>query len=108
MIREIFLYVKPVLFVTVLFILISCSGKKKEGGITPLSFIVDTTQIPKDTILATAKNLKLNNGFYFFYEKRFSGYIIDYYEINKVKIIAGYLNEMQKIISTTLLRNWNI
>ncbi len=95
MFRRIHLYVKPILFLTVLIFLISCSGNRKEGGITPLSFIVDTALIPKDTILANAKNLKLNNGLYYLNEKPFSGYIKDVYENGQVQSIASYLNGMQ-------------
>ncbi|EOR94472.1 putative exported 24-amino acid repeat protein [Arcticibacter svalbardensis MN12-7] len=93
------------MFLIVLFFLISCLDNRKEGGTTSLSFIVDTVLIPRDTILANAKNLNLNNGVYYWNEKPFSGYIVDSYENHQVKMIASYLNGMQQGTTTTYYEN---
>jgi antitoxin component YwqK of YwqJK toxin-antitoxin module len=102
-----YLYIPPVLFVTWLFFLSSCSGisKEKEEEITSSSFFIDTTQIPKDTILSTAPNLKLDNGRYYLDNKPFSGYRKGLYENKQVGFISSYLNGMQHGITLSYFDN---
>jgi antitoxin component YwqK of YwqJK toxin-antitoxin module len=91
-----YLYVKPVLFLSALIFLLSCSGMRKRGeDIAPPLFSVDTTAIPKDTTLSTAPNLKLDNGIYRINNLPFSGYVKELYSNNQLSIVSGYLNGMQ-------------
>jgi antitoxin component YwqK of YwqJK toxin-antitoxin module len=92
-----YLYSTLLLFASLLFFLISCSSmrKEKEGEITSSSFFVDTTLIPKDTVLSTAPNLKLNNGLYYLNNLPFSGCIKELYENKTASLISSYLKGMQ-------------
>jgi antitoxin component YwqK of YwqJK toxin-antitoxin module len=89
---------KQIAFVAALFCFFSCTNfntNKKVEAITSASFFVDTTGIPKDSILSTTPGLKLDNGLYLLNNKPFSGCIKDLYENKQARMIAGYLNGMQ-------------
>lgn len=77
--------------------LLSCSsglGKKEEGIDLP-SLDVDTTAIPRDTLVSTTEGLRLTNGIYYWQEQPYSGYLTEQYETGQTKLVYGYLNGMQ-------------
>lgn len=84
-----------IIFAALAFSFAGCSNTKKEDEINSSSFFVDTALIPKDTVLSTAPNLKLDNGFYYENKIPFSGYIKEMFNNNKISMVAGYLNGMQ-------------
>jgi antitoxin component YwqK of YwqJK toxin-antitoxin module len=79
--------------------------KDKEGEVASSSFFVDTTLIPKDTVLATASNLKLDNGIYYLENRPFSGYIKEQYPNNTLSLIASYWKGMQHGTTTSYYPN---
>jgi antitoxin component YwqK of YwqJK toxin-antitoxin module len=83
----------------------SCNTKNTEGPITASSVFVDTSMIPLDTILDLDKNLKLDNGIYYFQSKPYSGYIKEVYDNNTLKSIRSFLNGMQHGIAYTYFPN---
>jgi antitoxin component YwqK of YwqJK toxin-antitoxin module len=89
--------------------LICFSGCKnhKEKDQTSFSLLVDVSMIPKDTVLIDNKNLILDNSFYIFKSKVFSGYIL---ELNNSQIVSlgSYLNGKQEGITKTFYPNQNL
>jgi antitoxin component YwqK of YwqJK toxin-antitoxin module len=94
-----FLYIKYAFSVTLMFYLISCANKNNERVPSPVSLIIDTSQIPKDTVLL--EKLKLDNGIYYLNNKSFSGYIKAQYNSNQTSSIGAYLNGKQEGVTTT-------
>ena len=77
----------------------NCNKKEEDEGGLPSSLLVTVTAIPKDTILITNANLKLNNGIYFFNSKPYSGYIKEMHAPDQVKCIFSFLNGQQQGLS---------
>lgn len=92
-----------IFFAALAFSFAGCSSTKKEGEITSSSFFVDTTLIPKDTVLS--EKIKLENGIYYLNNRPFSGYRKELYGNNNVSLVAGYLNGMQHGKSTSYYPN---
>jgi antitoxin component YwqK of YwqJK toxin-antitoxin module len=99
------LHFKQVIFIAMVSCFISCINTKKEGEIVSSSFFIDTIGIPKDTILSSAPNLKLDNGLYYLNNTLFSGYRKELYENKKLGLIGSYLNGMQHGITITYFEN---
>jgi antitoxin component YwqK of YwqJK toxin-antitoxin module len=100
------LHFRYIIVSVVIFCFLSCTtNPKKEVEINSTSFFVDTTLIPKDTVLSTASSLKLDNGIYYLNNLPFSGYRKDLYENKQVSLVAGYLNGMQHGTSTSFYSN---
>jgi antitoxin component YwqK of YwqJK toxin-antitoxin module len=78
----------------------SCHTQNTEGGANS-SVSVDTSTIPKDTISIVDKNLKLDNGIYYFNNLPYSGYIKDVYDNKIIKNFGSFLNGMQHGITFT-------
>jgi antitoxin component YwqK of YwqJK toxin-antitoxin module len=100
-------HITTVWFVTAVFFTIGCSETKnyKVGEVASSTFFVDTTLIPKDTVLSTGSNLKLDNGLYYLNNKPFSGYRKELYENKKIHKIGSYLNGMQHGITRSYFDN---
>ncbi len=86
---------RQLIFIALAVSFASCSNTKKEAEFSSPTFFIDTAQIPKDTILSAAPNLKLENGIYYFNNHPFSGYLKELYENKQVTLVCGYLNGMQ-------------
>lgn len=95
------LYVKPILFAAAISFLAGCFGRgnSKEEEVISSSFFVDTTLIPKDTVLS--EKMKLINGIYYLNNIPFSGYRKELYENKNLSMVAGYLDGMQHGITLT-------
>lgn len=77
----------------------NCNKKVKVEGNLPSTLTVSIIAIPKDTILISDKNLKLDNGIYYLNSKKYSGYIQENYSPSQVKFIFSFLNGQQQGIS---------
>jgi antitoxin component YwqK of YwqJK toxin-antitoxin module len=87
-----------IVFGALAFSFASCSTVKKEEE-THSSFFVDTSLVPKDTVLS--EKLTLNNGIYYLNQMPFSGYRKEMYSNGDIGLVAGYLNGMQHGTSTS-------
>jgi antitoxin component YwqK of YwqJK toxin-antitoxin module len=96
---------KQIIFIAMVGCFTSCTNTKKEGEITSSSFFIDISLVPKDTVLSTAPNLKLDNGLYYLNNTLFSGYRKELYENKKLGLIGSYLNGMQHGITLTYFEN---
>jgi antitoxin component YwqK of YwqJK toxin-antitoxin module len=96
-----YLYLNQLLFTVIVFFLTGCFGglKSKEEEIISSSFFVDTSLIPKDTVLS--EKIKLVNGICYLNSMPFSGYRIEWYPNKNLSRVAGYLNGMQHGITRT-------
>jgi antitoxin component YwqK of YwqJK toxin-antitoxin module len=83
----------------------SCTNTKHEKEMTFSSSFIETASIPRDTVLLTDKDLKLDNGLYYFKTKPFSGQVKEVYENSEVKMIANYLQGMQHGTTYTFYAN---
>jgi antitoxin component YwqK of YwqJK toxin-antitoxin module len=92
------------LFSLIVFCSINCKNNK-EDATTVSSLLVDTTMIPKDTILVNQANLQLNNGVYFWDKKPFSGYIKENYDEKRLKSIGSYWQGKQEGTTLTFYEN---
>jgi antitoxin component YwqK of YwqJK toxin-antitoxin module len=90
--------------ILVLGLLTNCQDDKEKGP-KSFSLLVDTSKIPKDTILLTNKNLILENGVYYFDKKPFSGYIKEMYHEKLLLSIGSYWNGKQEGITKTFFPN---
>jgi antitoxin component YwqK of YwqJK toxin-antitoxin module len=97
------LHFKQITFTAIICCFISCTNTKKEGEITSSSFFVDTSFIPKDTVLSD--KLTLDNGVYYLNNKPFSGYRKELYTNNKESFVGSYLNGMQHGTTLTYFKN---
>jgi antitoxin component YwqK of YwqJK toxin-antitoxin module len=96
------LHFRQIIFPIVICCFFSCTNPKGGEGITS-SFFVDTTLVPKDTVLSG--KLKLDNGIYYFNNKPFSGYIKELDENQRVKMVGSFLNGMQHGNTITFYAN---
>jgi antitoxin component YwqK of YwqJK toxin-antitoxin module len=90
-----------------LIFLANCQNhKEKEQKSFP--FLVDTTMIPKDTIVVKSNvsisNLKLDNGIYYLNKKAYSGYIKEVFN-QQIMSIGSYLNGKQEGETKTFFPN---
>jgi hypothetical protein len=92
------------LFSLIVFCSINCKNNKEDAA-TVSSLLVDTTMIPKDTILINQPTLQLNNGVYFLDEKPFSGYIKENYDPKRLKSIGSYWQGKQEGSTLTFYEN---
>jgi antitoxin component YwqK of YwqJK toxin-antitoxin module len=76
------------LILSIINLLVSCSGKIEEEPVSS-SFIQDTIAIPTDTTLTSSKALKLENGIYYYNNQPWSGYIKGLYPTGAVQYIGG-------------------
>jgi antitoxin component YwqK of YwqJK toxin-antitoxin module len=97
------LHFKQIILIAMVCCFISCTNTKKEGAVTSSSFVVDTSLVPKDTVLS--EELKLDNGIYYLNNKLFSGYRKELYENKKLGLIGSYLNGMQHGITLSYFEN---
>jgi antitoxin component YwqK of YwqJK toxin-antitoxin module len=82
-----------------------CNKKTKDEGVVPLSLVVSTIGIPKDTILVTDSNLTLRNGIYYFNKRAYSGYIKEMYNPEQAKCLFSFLNGQQQDLSLVYFQN---
>jgi antitoxin component YwqK of YwqJK toxin-antitoxin module len=85
----------------VLISIISC----KEKDPVSFSLHIDTSMIPKDTIVMNNKNLTLENGIYLLNKKVFSGFLKEMYHEKQVQSIGSYLNGKQEGTTSTFYPN---
>lgn len=102
--RELLLF-KYILIIAALGLLLSCGNSKNEVDEISTSFFVNTSMIPKDTILSNSPNLILDNGIYYLDKKLFSGYIKDLDQNQELRVLASYLKGMQHGITLTFYPN---
>ncbi len=105
--KEHLLFKQALLFFTV-FIFIKCTNTKKEEAISKPSFFVDTSLVPKDTVLSTDLNVKLDNGIFYLNNLPFSGYVKEFYPNKSISLVAGFVNGKQHGTSTCYFPNGKI
>ncbi len=103
MVQKELLPIKLFIFATIVFCFISCTNTIEEEAITSSSFFVDTTSVPKDTVLSD--KLTLDNGIYYLNKKPFSGYRKEMYDNGKPWLIGSYLIGMQHGTTRTYFAN---
>lgn len=83
------------------FVCLACQHRDKQPPKTiALQFIpVDISKIPFDTVSSQDKNLRVENGIYFFKNKPFSGFILRLYDNQKTQYVGSFLQGKQHGIS---------
>lgn len=69
---------------------------------------VDVSQIPKITIMENDNRLSMNNGYYYFNKKPFSGFIKSNFDATSIKSIGSYYQGKQHGITKTYFPNGDI
>ena len=70
---------KLLIIVILPLLLNSCTITPDNEATIPFA-VIDTMEIPKDTVLLGNENLQLINGEYFLHKQLFSGYVKEYYK----------------------------